>query len=200
MLKFLSAVLLAVSLFLSVPALAADPSQFVQSLGDRAVSILADKKINAEERNAQFRKMLQETFDLSTIARFVIGRSWQRATPDQQKDYMALYEGLVIKTYADRFALYTGEGFQVKAARPEGEHDFIVNSVITHPDGSAPTSVDWRLRQKDDKLGIIDVVVEGVSMSVTQRQEYASIIQRDGGEIDGLLREMRQRLNAPSRS
>jgi len=168
---------------------------FIQGLGDKAISILANKTLSDEERDMQFRNMLRETFDLPTIARFVIGRNWASATPEQQKEYMSLFEALVVKTYSDRFALYTGEGFKVRTVVPEGDKDFIVNSDITHPDGSAPTTVSWRVRQKSDKMGIIDVVVEGVSMSVTQRQEYSSVIQRNGGNIESLLDLMRQRVN-----
>jgi len=72
--------------------------------------------------------------------------------------------------------------------------DTTVLSQITHPDGSQPTAIDWRVRQKDGKMGVIDVVVEGVSLSVTQKQEYASVIQNNGGHIDGLLQSMRQQL------
>lgn len=168
--------------------------KFIQSLGDKAVSILANKKISAQERNDQFRNMLRESFDLNTIARFVIGRSWLTATEPQRTEYMSLFESLVVKTYSDRFALYTGEGFKVRSTTPEGEKDFVVSSDITHPDGTPPTSVVWRVRQKGDKMGIIDVVVEGVSMSVTQRQEYSSVIQRNGGDIEGLLALMRERV------
>jgi len=169
--------------------------KFIQDLGDKAISILANKTFSDEERGMQFRNMLRETFDLPTIARFVIGRNWASATPEQQKEYMSLFEALVVKTYSDRFALYTGEGFKVRTVVPEGDKDFVVNSDITHPDGSAPTTVSWRVRQKSDKMGIIDVVVEGVSMSVTQRQEYSSVIQRSGGNIESLLDLMRQRVN-----
>ena len=78
--------------------------------------------------------------------------------------------------------------------RPETEKDTIVNSQITHPDGSEPTTIDWRVRLRDGKLGVIDVVVEGVSLSVTQRQEYAAVLQNNDGQISALLDKMRQEL------
>jgi len=179
-------------------ALATPVGKFIQSLGDEAIAVIANKNLSQDQRSEQFRHMLSASFDLPTIGRFVIGRSWNAATSAQQQEYMKLFETLVIKTYSDRFALYTGEGFQVTGIRPESEKDSVVVSEITHPDGSEPTSVDWRVRKKDGKLGIIDVVVEGVSLSVTQRQEYASIIQHDGGKIDGLLALMRQQVQEPA--
>jgi phospholipid transport system substrate-binding protein len=180
---------------LKVPA-----GKFVQDLGDRAIAAIADKNVTLTQRSDKFRQILSDSFDLKTIGRFVIGRNWNTATPEQQKEYMHLFEELVIKTYGDRLTLYTGEGFLVTGARPESERDFYVTSQITHPDGSQPTAIDWRVRQRDGKLGVIDVVVEGVSLSVTQQQEYASVIQRSGGQINGLLDQMRQQLQAPSSS
>lgn len=168
--------------------------KFVQELGDRAIGIVADKNLTPDQRGAKFREILSDSFDLMTIGRFVIGRSWNAATPEQQKEYMGLFENLVVKSYGDRLTLYTGEGFMVTAERAESEKDFIVNSQITHPDGSQPTVIDWRVRQRNGKLGVIDVVVEGVSLSVTQRQEYSAVIQNNGGQIDGLLVLMRQQL------
>jgi len=180
----------------STQAALSPEGRFVQNLGDKAVAILANKALSADQREEQFRDMLRNNFDLQTIARFVIGRSWMTATPAQQDEYMSLFEALVVKTYSERFKLYTGEGFIVSDSRPEGTKDFIVNSNITHPDGSPATVVTWRLRQKGDKMGVIDVMVEGVSMSVTQRQEYSSVIQRNGGDIEALLSMMRTRVKS----
>jgi len=168
--------------------------KFVQDLGNNAIAVVADQSNSPEKRNEKFRRLLHDSFDLMTIGRFVIGRTWNAATPDQQKEYMKLFEELVVKTYGSRMAIYTGEGFSVTGVRPESEKDTIVMSQITHPDGSEPTTIDWRVRNRDGKLGVIDVVVEGVSLSVTQRQEYASVIQRNGGQIDGLLDLMRQQI------
>lgn len=170
--------------------------KFVQDLGDNAIKVIANKSITPDQRSDKFRDILRNSFDLMTIGRFVIGRSWNAATPDQQKDYMHLFQELVIKTYGDRMTLYSGEGFTVVAVRPETEKDTIVNSQITHPDGSEPTKIDWRVRQRDGKMGVIDVVVEGVSLSVTQRQEYAAVIQNNDGKISALLDKMREELKA----
>ena len=168
--------------------------KFIQSLGDRAIAIIANKQMPAVQRNTEFSKILSDSFDLKTIGRFVIGRTWNAATPEQQTEYMDLFKSLVIKNYGDRMTLYTGEGFKVVGSRPESDMDTTVLSQITHPDGSAPTTIDWRVRNKDGKMGVIDVVVEGVSLSVTQRQEYAAVIQTNGGQIDGLLQQMRNEL------
>lgn len=172
--------------------------KFIQDLGDQAIKVIADKNISADQRSSKFREILRNSFDLMTIGRFVIGRSWNVATPAQQQEYMKLFESLVVKTYGDRLTLYTGEGFKVVAVRAESDKDTIVGSHITHPDGSPPTDIDWRVRQRNGKLGVIDVIVEGVSLSVTQRQEYAAVIQSNGGQIEPLLVLMRQQVAAPA--
>ncbi|MBI1273590.1 MAG: ABC transporter substrate-binding protein [Alphaproteobacteria bacterium] len=173
-------------------------SDFVQGLGDNAVAILADKNISKDARDNQFRDMLQKSFDLNTIGRFVVGRTWYGASDEQQAEYLRLFEKLVIKIYSERFALYSGEKFTAVGARQEGGRDYIVDGEILHPGSNQPIQVNWRVRDFGDHFGVIDVVVEGVSMSVTQRQEYMSVIQRNGGEIEPLLQMMRERLDKPS--
>ncbi|MDD3371634.1 MAG: ABC transporter substrate-binding protein [Alphaproteobacteria bacterium] len=170
--------------------------KFVQGLGDKAIKIVADKQLTPEKRSEEFSKLLGEDFDLKTIGRFVIGRTWKVATPEQQIEYMDLFKQLVINTYGSRMTLYTGEGFEVIGTRPESEIDTVVLSQITHPDGSKATAIDWRVREREGKLGVVDVVVEGVSLSVTQKQEYASVIQNNGGRIEGLLKVMREQLKS----
>jgi phospholipid transport system substrate-binding protein len=181
-------------------ALQSPVGKFVQDLGDRVIKIISNKQLSTEQRDAEFNHVLGDSFDLNTIGRFVIGRAWNTATPDQQNEYMASFKALMIRNYGNRMTLVTGEGFQVIGTRPESDLDTVVSSQITHPDGSQATSIDWRVRQKDSKIGIIDVVVQGISLSVTQRQEYAAIIQNNGGQIDGLLEAMRNQLKGPTAS
>ena len=175
-------------------ALQAPAGKFVQDLGDHAIKVITNKQLSSEQRNTEFSKVLNDSFDLKTIGRFVIGRSWNVATPSQQDEYMNLFKALVIKNYGDRMSLASGENFQVVGLRPESEMDATVLSQVTHSDGSKPTTIDWRVRQKDGKMAIIDVIVEGISLSVTLRQEYAAVIQSHGGQIDGLLDVMRNQL------
>jgi phospholipid transport system substrate-binding protein len=173
---------------------AAPAGQFVQELGNKAIKVIADKNLMPEQRSEHYHGLLRESFDLPTIGRFVLCRAWKTATPEQQKAYMELFEALIINIYGDKLSFYTGESFRVTGSRPEGENDFVVNSEVIRHSGTPPIKVDWRVRQKNGKPAVLDVVIEGVSQSITQRQEYASILQSKGGKIEELLKVMRERL------
>lgn len=168
-------------------------AQFVQDLGDKAIRIIADQSLSPEQRSRKYSGILHDAFDLETIGKFVLGRAWNTATPQQRQEYLKLFEANVIKIYGDRLSFYSGESFHVKSTRQESDNDAVVTSEINHPGGQAPTTIDWRVRKQNGKFAIVDVVIEGVSQSVTERQEYASIIERNGGNIDALLDLMRQR-------
>ncbi len=165
---------------------------FVDALGKDAVAVMATHGLNKSQRVERFRTMLRANFDIPTIARFVLGRYWNVATPEQQQEYFQLFEEMVVRTYADRFDSYSGETFHITSSRPEGEHDAFVVSEIHRPNGP-PVHVEWRVRERDRRLGIIDVVVEGVSMSVTQRQEFSSVIQSKGGDIAAFLKAIHEK-------
>lgn len=170
--------------------------KFVQDMGDKAVEILKDQNKTPEQRTEEYYKILHDNFDLPTIGRFVLGRSWRAASPEQQKEYMELFEELIVKMYGDRLLSYKGEKLQVTGVRQENDRDSVVLSQITHPNKPRPTRVEWRVRNKDGKLGVIDVIIEGVSQSISQREEYAAVIHRDGGKLDGLLDQMRAQIGS----
>ena len=177
-------------------AMRTTPGKFVQDMGDHAIAAMADKSISEDQRMQQYREILRQSFDMKTIGHYVIGHAWNTATEDQRQEYMQLFEKLVLKTYGDKLSLYSGEQFKVRGVRQESPNDSMVNSEITHADGSAPTRVDWRVHDAGGgKLAIIDVIVAGVSQSVTQHDEYSSIIQRDGGRLDSLLDLMKKQVD-----
>ena len=186
------AVLLAACL-VSTPASRAeadDPVGFIERLGVEAIEMLADPALTEQERISEFRHILVAAFDLPTIARFVLGRYWRRATTEERREFESLLEDYIVTTYAAHLGRYRGETLAVGAAR--GEDDILVASEIIPSEGP-PVRVDWRVRRGSGSYKIIDVVVEGISMVITQRSAFASVIQRSGGRVSGLLSELRKK-------
>ncbi len=171
---------------------------FIQSLGERAIALLSDKAVPIDTRNKEFRKLFDESFDVSAIGRFTLGRYWRGLEEDKRKEFLALFSEMIVATYSARFTDYSGETFKVSGTRHEGDNHSLVSVLIDRPN-SAPVRVDWRVLKSDadNKLRIVDLVVEGISMSVTQQQEFTSVIQRGGGQIDPLLAVLRERIASP---
>lgn len=167
---------------------AATPAEkMIADLGEQAITALK-RTTDKEERQKEFNRLLNKHFDMDTIARFALGRYWNQATAQEQEEYTALFKTMVIKVYSKRFEEYTGQDFTVTGSKPAGRDDVVVNSLIV-PQGSGPrVTVDWRVRNGK----IIDVMVEGVSMSVTQRSEFASVIQRGGGKVSALIDHLKK--------
>jgi phospholipid transport system substrate-binding protein len=144
-----------------------------------------------EQRQNGFRTILNRTFEVPLIARFTLGRYWRRASEVQQKEYVRLFEDFIVLAYAARFKDYRGEAFTVGKVREINERDALVQSLLVLKDGRKIV-VYWRVRGKSEPK-IIDVIVEGVSMAITQRDEFSAIINQNGGKIDGLLTALRKK-------
>ena len=184
------------------PTLAADQQAaraFIDDLGRRTISVLEDTGLSYDEARDRFRTLFLEGFDTATIGRFVLGRYWRGATDEQRQTYQQLFEDMVVETYTRRFREYSGESLQIEGSRPEGDNDVMVQTSIVRPGGGPPVAVTWRVRERDGTYQIIDVVIEGISMSVTQRNEFGSIIQRNGGDINALFDAMRANIEAARR-
>ena len=168
-------------------------TSFINKVSERGLAFLGDKNLSQDQRKKEFRKLLRDSFDLQTIGKFALGRYWRTASPEQRNEYLKLFEDMVIDTYAKRFAEYQGQQIKVGKASPVGSKgDSLVYSSIISA-GAPEVSVEWRVRHEGDKYRVIDVLVEGVSMSVTQRSEFSAIIQRGGGNIESLLQKLRTR-------
>ena len=105
---------------------------------------------------------------------------------------MSLFEDMIVKTYTTRFEDYSGQTLKVTGSEPSGATDYIVASQVIQKDGP-PVNLQWRIRKKDSGLRVVDVIVEGVSMSVTQRSDFASVIQGGGGSVNALISHLRDR-------
>lgn len=171
----------------------ATPSeQFIDEMGKAAISFLSNDALSQAQKRSKFQALLKRNYDMKTIGRFALGRNWSLATDAQQKEYLDLFEQMVVDVYSKRFDDYKGQRFEVRSSRDVGKKDQLVNTVIL-PDSGPEIEVDWRVRHKNGKHQIIDVVIEGVSMSLTQRSDFSSVIQRGGGKIEPLLNHLRNR-------
>ena len=174
---------------------ATDAGGFITNLVNEALKALQNKQMSQEDRAKDFRQLLDQNFDMQRISRFVLGRYWKEASDQDRQRFLQLFEEYVVRSYAQRFSEYSGETVKVTSQRPEGETTVLVQSEILRPSGSPPAKVDWRVHKDGDSFKIVDVDVEGVSMIVTQREEFSSVIQRNGG-VAGLNRELEEKLAA----
>ena len=166
------------------------PAEFVQTLGNEALGVIRADMPPAQKQ-AFFHQLLHQDFDLPGITRFVLGPYWRVASEPERQEFRSLFEEYIVRVYSERFAQYRGEALRVTGSRsdPEGA---IVTSEIIRPQGAPPIKVDWRLSARDGLYKISDVIIDGVSMRTSERSEFASVIQRSGGQMPGLLAMMRE--------
>jgi phospholipid transport system substrate-binding protein len=184
----------------SLPAFAAatsadDAKKFIDGLSDQAIGSLTGASVNEAEREGRFRTLLEAHFDLPGISKFVLGRYWKVATPEQQTQFKSLFETLLVQSYAKTFAQYGADKFQVTRAMADSDGSAIVNSFVDRPNGDT-IHLDWRVADQGDAMRIVDLVIEGVSLRTTHRSDFASAIQSNGGTIDGLLTLLKQKTGA----
>ena len=167
---------------------------FVQDLEKEAVSSLTDTTKPRQERVDAFRTLFREKFAVDVIGRWTLGRSWRKASKEEQTEFLELFEDLMVATYVDRFANYAGDGLKYTKTVPVDENMSTVHTEIVRPDqvDSRPISVLWRVGRQGELYKVLDVVVQGASMSLTLQKEFTAIV-RNKGSVAGLLEELRKK-------
>ncbi len=157
---------------------------FVRSLHDGARKILLTEK-NPVRPMAAF---ISQNVEIERVARSAMGPAWNTATPAQRSEYLKLFRTTTLKTLAEHITLYEGAAYKIVQARPLDDDEFLVTSMIV-PRGGLPFRLAWRINADGCRLTASDVVNSGVSLVVTKRQEFASVIGREG--VDGLVERLR---------
>ncbi len=163
-----------------------EATALIKALGDAAVAMLSNKELTQAEKTRQFRHLLNQSFALKGIARFALGRYWRRADKTQRKRYLKLFEDYIVNSYAARFGNYGGETFVVTSESVDDRGGATVSTRIQRP-GGEPVQVQWHLRERKGEVRIVDVMVEGISMSLTQRSDFAASVRTTGGNLDAFL-------------
>ena len=182
----------------AAPASALEPAAartFVADIAERATDVLSSERPMAERRRA-LKEILRTGFDLDYIGRLVLGPTYRTLSADQRAAYDEAFRTYVLETYSRRIDEYGGEELRITDAAAAGARDVKVRSRVVGGGQDEPVRIDWRVRERDAGPKIIDVEIEGVSMAISQRSEFSSVVDQRG--VDGLIAMLEDRAQQPS--
>ena len=178
---------------LSVRAQATDKAAaFVKSTGDRLIAIVNGPGAAATKR-AAMTKILDADVDVDGIGRFCLGRFWRQATPEQQKQYLTVFHEVLVTNITSKLGEYQGVTFAMGRSKPQDE-EAVVSTTVARPN-NPPTAVDWIIANPATAPKIIDVVAEGTSLRLTQRQDYASYLTQHSNNVEALIAAMKSQVS-----
>ncbi len=162
--------------------------------------VLRQHELSDADKSTKLRELLRRDFDIRGVAKFALGKYGRRLEKDKFNIYLEAFEDHLVATYVVRLVNHVGPTLvdaalnkvQILGTRPAGGKDLYVRTGIARQEGHRPIAIDWRIRQKDDQLKVIDVYFLGVSQALTYKQEFTSVIQRAGNGVDGLIAALKQ--------
>jgi phospholipid transport system substrate-binding protein len=188
-----SAAALSALLPLSAQAQATDKAAaFVKSTGDKLVAVVNGPGSSSDKR-AKMTQIIDADVDVEGIGRFCLGRYWKQATPEQQKQYLALFHEVLVTNITSKLGEYKGVTFTMGHSKPQDE-EAVVSTTVIRPN-NPPTAVDWIIASPSSAPKIVDVVAEGTSLRLTQRQDYASYLTHNNGNVGALIAAMKNQVS-----
>ena len=179
-------------MLLSCAAWAANPAiDFVDQLAHRILDDIVSTDKSKEEKEHLFHDAFTEALDLKGVGQFVLGTSWKKATDSERDDFLKAFTDLTVKTWADRFDAYNGQQIVFQGVRNAERGQLYVDSVIQD---KQPVDVIWRLRPSKETYKIVDIIVEGVSMASTYRNDYRAFLQQNGNSVAALTDELNRKI------
>jgi len=165
---------------------------FLESLTHDVFTKLDDTSLSQTEKERDLRNLFRQNFDTPAISRFVLGKHWRGASTAERQDFVDAFEEMNTRQFLAMVGEFSQEMFSVvkvqeDAAKPSLS---LVSTKIAQSEGE-PISAVWRVRNNDGQYKILDIVVEGVSMAITLRHEYGTVVKSDG--VDGLIAIMREK-------
>lgn len=196
----------AIAVLISSPvsARAADPESgaraVVNSLAQQVIGTI-QKGADRTEREAVFRQLYVRNFDNAAIGAYAAGPTFRTASPESRRTYLETFQNYVVKAYAYQLSRYKGERLRVDKTEKDdaaGRHDVIVISNLVHPDPRESREIEmrWRLRTVGERMLVTDVVIDKISMALTEKRAFADWIQQKGGTLDGLTAKLREKIAA----
>ena len=169
-------------------ALSISPDVFIQSTVNRASNILS-KDISKDEKMSKLKLIAKETVDIRGIGIYSLGSAKKNLNEIQEKNYSDLFEEYFLKSFASRLAEYTNPEIEVKNKEVLNKNYTIVNSVLVSTAERPEINIDWRVYTKNPNNPLIrDLIIEGLSLARTQREEFSSILNSNDGDINALFK------------
>ena len=165
-----------------------EPDVFVQSTVNRASQILS-KNISKEEKMTQLEIIAKETVDIIGVGYYSLGPKRKELDENQKKKYLKLFEGYFLKSFSSRLAEYTNPEIEVKDKKLLNKNYTIVNSLLLGTSERPEVKIDWRIYTKEPSNPLIrDLIIEGLSLARTQKEEFNSILNSNNGDINALFK------------
>ena len=168
--------------------------EMVENLTKEGIEKIINSNASPQEKNEIFRKLFSENLDLDFIGRYVLGRYWRTASASQKKEFINLYREFNVITWSKRFDEFKGKKFVFSGtSSASNPNQIFVNTKVPMEEG-APVSVKWRVYDHNNKLKIIDIIIENVSLAQTARNEYTAFIAKSPKGLEGLLENLREKI------
>ena len=167
-----------------------EPDIFVQSTVNRASKILSEE-ISKDQKIEQLKLIAQDTVDIRGIGFYTLGSTRKNLDENQKKEYQELFNKYFLKSFSSRLAEYTNPEIEVTGKEKLNENYTIVNSLLKGTEKRPEVKIDWRIYTKNvDKPLIRDLIIEGLSLARTQKEEFSSILNSNDGDINALFKSL----------
>jgi|TARA_B110000914_G_C15282634_1_gene362840 phospholipid transport system substrate-binding protein len=190
--KFLTFIIFAIINILNVNySHSIEPDIFIQSTVNRASEAL-NNKFTKEEKVEKLKRIASETVDIKGIGFYTLGSYRKNISEAQRKEYEKLFNNYFLKSFSSRLAEYSNPEIEVKSKKKLNENYTMVTSVLVGTDQRPEVNINWRVYTKDPLNPLIrDLIIEGLSLARTQKEEFSSIIESNGGDIQFLFETLK---------
>jgi len=169
-----------------------EPDVFVQSTVNRASQVLS-KNISREEKINELKSIAKETVDIIGVGFYSLGAARKNLNDDEKKEFLNLFESYFLKSFSSRLAEYTNPEIEVKDKQVLNKNYTIVNSILVATSDRPEVKIDWRVYTKNPEAPLIrDLIIEGLSLARTQKEEFSSILNSNNGDLNALLQTLKE--------
>ena len=188
--------ILFISFSFTEKSLSADPSQFIQSIVDEASKVLITNKTK-EERMHELESIAIKSVDINGIGFYTLGSHRKNLSDAQKEEYNGLFRSYFLKSFASRLSDYTDPKINVISQEKLNENYTIVSSILVATEKTPEVKIQWRVYTKNpDRPLIRDLIIEGLSLAITQKEEFYSVIQSNNGDINALFLNLTNFINS----